>query len=143
MKTRHRSRSGASLIEIIVAVGVLGVGLYAIGSSLQAARSGAAVAIRKATAEAIASNVVEMLRADRTSLSKLLGRENSARLPREGWREWPSQPGWRWSAQVDRMNDATSSVLVRVRVTHERDSDQSPLAESLGVFELPVSGGAQ
>ncbi len=135
MKARRKRQQGASLIEIIVAVGVLAVGLYAIATGLQSARAGTAVALRAMKAETIASNVVELLQCSAPDLERKLGQTTQARIPAEGYTAWEADRSYAWAAKVERLSNKPAA-LVEVTVVRTKDAPATPLATAKGLVVL-------
>ncbi len=139
MKTRRTLQGGASLVEIVVAVAVLTVGLYAIAQGLQASRAGAAVARDAAAASVMACNVVEMLQADGAEVRRAIQGKQSAQLPPEGPRPWPTDDRYQWVAKIEQVPDAPLA-RVEVQVTRAKAPEGRPLAVATGILSLSEGG---
>jgi type II secretory pathway pseudopilin PulG len=128
------------LIEIIVAVGVLAVGLYAIATGLQSARVGTAVALRAMKAEAIANNVVELLQCAKADVASALNQGGKGRIPAKGFRQWAGDAQFSWAAELQRQADQ-SAIVAEVTVVRTKDPASAPVGRAVGVIVL--RGGAQ
>ncbi len=141
MNIQANHRRGASLVEIIVAVGVLGVSLYAIGASIQATRAGTAQTVRALKAQSMASSVIEMLQAEKGEVARQLAGAQKIEIPQEGTRPWPGDRKYVWKAVVERGSDPFLA-RVEVRVFSPPEQSPEPLAVSSSLLALGP-GGAQ
>jgi len=139
MKTRRTLQGGASLVEIVVAVAVLTVGLYAIAQGLQASRAGAALARDAAVADIIASNVVAMLQADGAEVRRVMQGRQAAQIPPEGPRPWSTDDRYQWVAKIERVPE-TPLARVQVQVTRAKAPESRPPAVATGILSLSEGG---
>ncbi|MCX7626083.1 MAG: hypothetical protein N2Z21_07725 [Candidatus Sumerlaeaceae bacterium] len=141
MLLTRKNRRGASLVEIIVTVGVLAVGLYSIGVGLQSARSGTAVAARTVLAETYATNLLEMLLASSDELRRGLADHTSIRIPESGLKPLSGNDRYRWIAEVKRLeNQPAAQVEVKLFLAH--GAADKPIAVVKGIVPL-TKGGIQ
>ena len=140
MKTHQSRERGATLVEIIVTVAVLAVGLYAIGTGLQAARVGGSVTKRTATAQLIAGNVLEMLQTQGEELRPLLQGRQSVVIPPQGPKVWQSDSSFQWTASVERVPDMPLA-RVEVKVSPTKGAPETALATATGLIVLNEGGG--
>lgn len=141
MKGWYRSQRGASLVEIIVALGVLAVGLYSIGSGLGSARDGAAVSLQAMKRETVAANLLEMLQASASEVKARLGSQPSVRIPQDGFNVWPGRESYRWAAIATTI-PGKPAAQVEVMVYPAKGDADKPVASAVGLVPLP-QGGAQ
>jgi len=139
MKILFRKQRGSSLVEIIVAVGVLAVGLYAIAEGLQMSRAGTARTITVLQADVAASNILELLQVKSDSVAEALKNQPAGLIPAEGWSEYASDPHLEWKAELKKKDN--NIALVRVSVRSKRtNSKDVPVLERQGVIVLSAGG---
>lgn len=141
MLVKRRNRRGASLVEIIVTVGVLAVGLYSIGVGLQSARSGTAVATRAAIAETYVTNLLEMFQVSSDELSRQLGVQTLLRIPASGMKPYSGNDQYRWTAEIKRIENKQAAE-VEVRLFFAKGAADKPVAVVKGIVPL-AKGGTQ
>lgn len=141
MLVKRSNRRGASLVEIIVTVGVLAVGLYSIGIGLQSARSGTTVAGRAAIAETYVTNLLEMFQASSDELSRQLGAQNPLRIPEMGMKPYSGNDQYRWMAEIKRLENKQAAV-VEIKLFLAKGAADKPVAVVKGIVPL-AKGGTQ
>lgn len=140
MNIQANRRRGASLVEIIVAVAVLGVGLYAIAASIQATRAGTAVTVRSLKAQSVASSVIEMLQAEREELTRQLAHTPRIQIPQEGTRSWGGDGKYVWKAVVER---GIEPSFARIEVSVYSAQKPSPQTLAVSTSLLPLGAGGE
>ncbi|HUH00293.1 MAG TPA: type IV pilus modification protein PilV [Gammaproteobacteria bacterium] len=73
MRTRSRKHSGFTLIEVLIAVVIFGVGLLTVASLQVVARKANFEAVQRTTATHLAQGMLERMRANRTGLGTYIG----------------------------------------------------------------------
>jgi len=143
MRTRCRNRA-LSLVEVAVAIGVLGVGLFVLAELFQSARVGAERAALQVKAAGLAALKLEELRTAGTALKAELEKATTVPLhyPSSGWKQLKEDSCFAWRAEIS-LNDKYPQVAtIRVLVAKAGEQELQPISEVSG-FALLEQGGTR
>lgn len=118
-----KRRGAISLLEVIVALGVLSVGVYALGEALSGAGRGATRAEHALVARSLArARATEIAAAGSAALRAALAAETTgtaaaSRLPAEGWNRFPDRAdlGWALTAGTEGAPAGWARITVEVQ----------------------------
>jgi prepilin-type N-terminal cleavage/methylation domain-containing protein len=132
MKERHptpsryprRSAGGFTLLEVVVAMTIFGVGIVGVVETLAGSADAATAALREAEAVRLAERV----------LLEAVASRGSSSVRAEG-----RQDGLRWTTQRERVHEGLGMVTARVTWTHRGQRASFDLRQAY--VEMPGEGG--
>lgn len=143
MRTKRRNRA-LSLVEVAVAIGVLGVGLFVVAEIFQSARVGAERAALQVKAAGLASLKLEELRTAGSALKTELEKSTTVPLhyPTTGWKQLDEDSRFQWLAEITKNDKYPQVASIRVLVAKAGEQEPQPISEVSG-FALLEQGGAR